>query len=90
MIAVNKQNLLQGTDQVMQIYFLLEESKFEAYADVAATKYHEEEARKEAEWKAKQEQREKEYKQHELSHKGDRGGGDRNKRGPKNRQGHRD
>jgi len=37
----------------MQIYFLLPEEKFEKYADVAAQKYHEEEARRQEENKAR-------------------------------------
>jgi hypothetical protein len=45
MVGVDRQNMLQGTDLVMQIYFLLPEMKFEKYADEAAAKYHEEESR---------------------------------------------
>jgi len=36
MVGVNKVNMLPGTEQKMQIYFLLSEEKFEKYADVAA------------------------------------------------------
>lgn len=36
MVGVHKQNMLPGSEQWMQIYFLLSEQQFEAYADVAA------------------------------------------------------
>lgn len=52
MVGVDRQNLLQGTDLIMQIYFLLPEEKFEKYGDEAAAKYHEEE-------KLRQEEQEK-------------------------------
>lgn len=40
MIGVKRQFYLPDTDQKMQIYFLLDEKKFEEYADVAAEKYY--------------------------------------------------
>ena len=43
MVGVDRQNMLQGTDLIMQIYFLLPEDKFEKYGDEAAAQYHEEE-----------------------------------------------
>lgn len=45
-VGVHRQNMLPGTDKVMQIYFLLEEAKFEQYADEAAAKFNEEEKRR--------------------------------------------
>ena len=40
MIAVQRQCHLPQTDQQMQIYFLLDEKKFEEYADLAAEQYY--------------------------------------------------
>ena len=39
MIAVKRQCHLPGSDQKMQIYFLLDEQTFEQYADEAAEIY---------------------------------------------------
>ena len=46
MIGVHRQNHLPGSEQWMQIYFLLSEKKFEAYADAAAEKYYAEESKR--------------------------------------------
>jgi len=48
MISLHGQKYLEGTDLVMQIYFLLPEKTFEEYADMAAKKYFEEEERRKA------------------------------------------
>ena len=53
MVGVHKQNKLPGSEQWMQIYFLLTEKKFEDYADVAASKYYEEEKVRKEEYEAK-------------------------------------
>ena len=63
MVGVNKQNMLPDTDQKMQIYFLLSETKFEEYADVAASKYYEEQKKQEEERKAKNAQRQERQNQ---------------------------
>ena len=74
MVGVHKQNHLPDSEQKMQIYFLLAEEKFEAYADEAAALYHAEEARRkeerEKQWKEEREQREKEKAQ--FGDRGDR------------------
>ena len=59
----------------MQIYFLLEEKTFEQYADIAADRYYEEEARlkKEHEERMRQEQ---EQRQKKRQQKGKRDHGD--------------
>lgn len=46
MIGVHRQNILPGSEQWMQIYFLLSEKKFEAYADAAAEKYYADESKR--------------------------------------------
>ena len=67
MISLHGQKYLEDTDQVMQIYFLLPEKKFEEYADQAAEKYYEEEERqrkdREEQWKNEKEARSQQQNQ---------------------------
>ena len=62
MVGVNKVNHLPNSDQWMQIYFLLPESKFEEYADTAAAKYYveQEEHKKQMETQRAEERQKKE------------------------------
>ena len=78
MVGVNKQNMLPGTDQKMQIYFLLSEQKFEEYADVAAQKYWEEQKQVEEDRKAKAAA---DRQNREQRQQNNRGQGDRRKGG---------
>jgi len=53
MVGLHKQNKLPGSEQWMQIYFLLTEKKFEDYADVAASKFYEEDTKRKEEFEAR-------------------------------------
>lgn len=77
MVGVHKQNHLPNSEQWMQIYFLLQEQKFEQYADVAASKYvAEEEVRQ-------KEQAERRAAERQNPERNQRGGAGRDDRGPR-------